>query len=211
LRAFETPMNNLKISTAQLEHKSGDKAYNLSVIEKLMEKTSREGSHAIAFHECSITGYKSFAVILTLLLSCLELLGQSEAIKKVHKKIAHIDSYKKYDIIKIDEPADLKTINKSLLELTNYSRRKDDQGKVEEKLAIPGGQCHRIYYFDKYRNLVFIKEKINQNDHTTVQNYYFDNNTLLAVTDDKSTDLLSQIDKTELRNRVKGYWRIEIK
>jgi predicted amidohydrolase len=50
-------MNNLKISTAQFEHKSGDKAYNLSVIEKLMEKASREGSHAIAFHECSITGY----------------------------------------------------------------------------------------------------------------------------------------------------------
>jgi hypothetical protein len=153
----------------------------------------------------------STAIVLIILLSCPALFGQSAAIKKVHKKIARIDSYKKYDIIKIDEPAYLKAINKNLLELVNYSRRKDDQGKVEETLAIPGGQCHRIYYFDKYRNVVFIKEKINLNDHITVQNYYFNNNTLIAVTDDKSTDLLSQIDKTELRNRIKGYWRIEIK
>jgi 5-aminopentanamidase len=50
-------MKNLKISTAQFEHKSGDKAYNLSVIEKLAGMAAREGSKAIAFHECSITGY----------------------------------------------------------------------------------------------------------------------------------------------------------
>ena len=50
-------MNNLKISTAQFENRSGDKKYNLSVIEKLSERASLEGSNAIAFHECSITGY----------------------------------------------------------------------------------------------------------------------------------------------------------
>ncbi len=53
-------MENLKIATAQFENKSGDKIYNLSVIEKLSEKAAREGAQAIAFHECSITGY-SFA------------------------------------------------------------------------------------------------------------------------------------------------------
>jgi len=53
-------MENLKIATAQFENKSGDKLYNLSVIEKLSEKAAREGAQAIAFHECSITGY-SFA------------------------------------------------------------------------------------------------------------------------------------------------------
>src|SRR6185436_4429415 len=53
-------MENLKIATAQFENKSGDKLYNLSVIEKLTEKAAREGAQAIAFHECSITGY-SFA------------------------------------------------------------------------------------------------------------------------------------------------------
>lgn len=50
-------MEKLKISTAQFENKSGDKNYNLSVIERLSEKASREGSNVIAFHECSITGY----------------------------------------------------------------------------------------------------------------------------------------------------------
>ena len=50
-------MNKLKIATAQFEHKSGDKGYNLSVIEKLAHQAAREGSQVIAFHECSITGY----------------------------------------------------------------------------------------------------------------------------------------------------------
>jgi len=50
-------MEKLKISTAQFENKSGDKKYNLSVIESLTEKASAEGSKVIAFHECSITGY----------------------------------------------------------------------------------------------------------------------------------------------------------
>ena len=50
-------MDNIKISTAQFENKSGDKKYNLSIIEKLAKKASQEGSNVIAFHECSITGY----------------------------------------------------------------------------------------------------------------------------------------------------------
>lgn len=50
-------MENLKISTAQFENKSGDKDYNLSVIEKLAKKAAEEGSEVIAFHECSVTGY----------------------------------------------------------------------------------------------------------------------------------------------------------
>jgi predicted amidohydrolase len=50
-------MNNIKISTAQFENKSGDKTYNLSVIDRLSKKAAKEGSDVIAFHECSITGY----------------------------------------------------------------------------------------------------------------------------------------------------------
>ncbi|MFO7256220.1 MAG: nitrilase family protein [Bacteroidota bacterium] len=53
-------MNPIKVSTAQFENRSGDKAYNLSVIELLAEKAAAEGSSVVAFHECSITGY-SFA------------------------------------------------------------------------------------------------------------------------------------------------------
>src|SRR6188768_2233404 len=50
-------MQNLKISSAQFEHKGGDKTYNLSVIERLSKKAKAQGVHIIAFHECSITGY----------------------------------------------------------------------------------------------------------------------------------------------------------
>ncbi len=57
-------MEKIKISTAQFENRSGDKAYNLSVIEKLARKAAQEGSRAIAFHECSVTGY-TFARHLT--------------------------------------------------------------------------------------------------------------------------------------------------
>jgi len=53
-------MENIKIATAQFENKSGDKTYNLSVIDRLANKAAQQGAHAIAFHECSITGY-SFA------------------------------------------------------------------------------------------------------------------------------------------------------
>lgn len=49
-------MDRIKISTAQFENRSGDKKYNLSVIERLSQKASSEGSNVIAFHECSITG-----------------------------------------------------------------------------------------------------------------------------------------------------------
>ena len=50
-------MDNIKISTAQFENRSGDKDYNLLKIESLAEKAALEGSHVIAFHECSVTGY----------------------------------------------------------------------------------------------------------------------------------------------------------
>jgi predicted amidohydrolase len=50
-------MNNIKISSAQFEHKSGDKNYNLSVIDSLSQKAKQQGADIIAFHECSITGY----------------------------------------------------------------------------------------------------------------------------------------------------------
>jgi predicted amidohydrolase len=50
-------MNRIKISAAQFENRSGDKEYNLSIIDKLSRKAAGEGSVAIAFHECSVTGY----------------------------------------------------------------------------------------------------------------------------------------------------------
>ena len=50
-------MENLRVSTAQFENKSGDKAYNLNIIDKMAGEAARDGAHAVTFHECSITGY----------------------------------------------------------------------------------------------------------------------------------------------------------
>lgn len=57
-------MDNLKIATAQFEHRSGDKAYNLSRIDELAGRAAAAGADAVAFHECSVTGY-TFARHLT--------------------------------------------------------------------------------------------------------------------------------------------------
>jgi predicted amidohydrolase len=50
-------MENLRIATAQFEHRSGDKAYNLEVIRRLSQRAAAAGAQAVAFHECSVTGY----------------------------------------------------------------------------------------------------------------------------------------------------------
>jgi predicted amidohydrolase len=57
-------MSTLRISTAQFEHKSGDKQYNLSEIERLSVCAAQQNAQAIAFHECAVTGY-AFARKLT--------------------------------------------------------------------------------------------------------------------------------------------------
>ncbi|MBC7744079.1 MAG: nitrilase [Flavobacterium sp.] len=77
-------MQKLKIATAQFEHKSDDKNYNLSVIEKLSQKASAKGSDVIAFHECSITGY-SFARHLSKeqMLTLAEFIPEGESISKL--------------------------------------------------------------------------------------------------------------------------------
>ena len=87
-------MEKIKISTAQFENKSGDKIYNLSVIERLAEKAAKEGSTIISFHECSITGY-TFARNLSKeqLLDLAELIPDGDSIMKL------TDIAKQHDII----------------------------------------------------------------------------------------------------------------
>lgn len=77
-------MEKIEIATAQFEHWSGDKAYNLSVIERLSEQAAKEGTKAIAFHECSVTGY-AFARHLSKdqMLELAEFIPAGESIKKL--------------------------------------------------------------------------------------------------------------------------------
>ncbi|MCW9707677.1 nitrilase family protein [Fodinibius salsisoli] len=48
---------HLNIAVAQFQPKDGDKAYNLSVIEKLTRQAKQEGADLISFHEMCITAY----------------------------------------------------------------------------------------------------------------------------------------------------------
>jgi predicted amidohydrolase len=77
-------MNNIKISSAQFEHKSGDKNYNLSVINSLSKKAKEQGADIIAFHECSVTGY-TFARHLSKdqMLALAEFIPEGESISKL--------------------------------------------------------------------------------------------------------------------------------
>ena len=79
-------MHRIKVSTAQFENRSCDKAYNLSVINKLSQKAASEGAQIIAFHECSITGY-SFARNLSkeALLNIAEFIPEGESINQLRE------------------------------------------------------------------------------------------------------------------------------
>ena len=74
-------MEEIRIATAQFEHKSNDKNYNLSVIDILSKQAAIEGAKMIAFHECSITGY-TFARNLskTQMLELAEIIPGGESI-----------------------------------------------------------------------------------------------------------------------------------
>jgi len=50
-------MQDIRIATAQFENKSGDKAYNLSIVESLTERAAQDGARIICFHELCLTGY----------------------------------------------------------------------------------------------------------------------------------------------------------
>ncbi len=82
-------MEQLKASTVQFEHKSGDKAYNLSVIDHFSKQAAEEGSKVIAFHECCITGY-TFTQNLSEheMLDLAEYLPESSSIKEL-TEISH--------------------------------------------------------------------------------------------------------------------------
>ena len=77
-------MNTWTIATAQFENRSGDKTYNLSVIEQLSQQAALHGAKVIAFHECAVTGY-SFARHLSkaALLDLAEFIPDGQSITRI--------------------------------------------------------------------------------------------------------------------------------
>jgi predicted amidohydrolase len=85
-------MNNIKMATAQFEHKSGDKEYNLSIIKGLAKSASEQGAKVIAFHECSVTGY-TFARNLSKeqMLELAEIIPNGQTIKNLQAIAVEFD------------------------------------------------------------------------------------------------------------------------
>lgn len=85
---------DLKIATTQFENKSGDKAYNLSVIDRMAKQAAAKGADVIAFHECSITGY-TYATRLNKqeMLDVAEVIPLGDSIQKL------VSIAEEYDII----------------------------------------------------------------------------------------------------------------
>lgn len=50
-------MRDIRIATAQFEHRDGDKVYNLGRIRDLSRVAASRGAEMVCFHECSITAY----------------------------------------------------------------------------------------------------------------------------------------------------------
>ncbi len=75
-------MEKIIVATVQFENRSGDKSYNLSVIENFSMKASLAGAKVVMFHECSITGY-SFARYLSSeqIFAIAEYIPDSESIR----------------------------------------------------------------------------------------------------------------------------------
>ncbi|MFI5152377.1 MAG: nitrilase family protein [Chitinophagales bacterium] len=79
-------MDKIIMSTAQFENKSGDKEFNLDIIDRISGRASRDGSNVVSFHECSITGY-SFARNLSKdeMLDIAEYIPEGQSIEAIRK------------------------------------------------------------------------------------------------------------------------------
>lgn len=84
--------NEIRISTAQFENRSGDKDYNLDVIARLASEAAAQGARAVAFHECSITGY-TFARHLSKeqMVDLAEFIPDGKSIQRLQEIAAHND------------------------------------------------------------------------------------------------------------------------
>ncbi len=50
-------MRDIRIASAQFEHRDGDKSYNLGRIRELAHRAAVQGAEIVCFHECSVTAY----------------------------------------------------------------------------------------------------------------------------------------------------------
>jgi len=50
-------MRDIRVATAQFEHRNNDKVYNLSRVRALTRRAVEQGAEIVSFHECCLSGY----------------------------------------------------------------------------------------------------------------------------------------------------------
>jgi len=50
-------MRDIRVATAQFEHRDDDKAYNLGRVRDLTRRAAEQGAEVVCFHECCLSGY----------------------------------------------------------------------------------------------------------------------------------------------------------
>lgn len=144
-------------------------------------------------------------LICFLCLVAAELFGQNTT---ADKKILEIESFKRYEIVKIDNKADLIQISDSTVEITevvNYQRKnKNDQsGKVTENSQNQFRQTKRTYYFNEKGVIFAIIDNIKFNDNTTNKvTYFFTGGQLTQVIDKNNIDITTSINRDKLYESI---------
>ena len=126
------------------------------------------------------------------------------------------ETFKKYEIIKIDSKEDLKLLSDSTTEVTemiNYLRKGNgnQSGKVTENSKTKNEEIKRTYYFNEQARLFAIIDHINTNDNKTRKlTYYFGGGQLLSVIDESNRDVTSTINKGLLYNWIRRIFSDQI-
>jgi hypothetical protein len=150
--------------------------------------------------------------ILLALIACISFTAsaQEALISKIEKKCIEIEKYKKYKVVSFDSLS-IKDLNETnhldIVAITDYSRKGDDFGKVEETVRTTNGLSHRTYYFSEEYKLLLIRDR---RSATETWSYYFDNHTLVSVIDNSRNDRIGDVDRKKLKNEIKSRWPIEI-
>lgn len=145
-------------------------------------------------------------LICTLYFASFGLFGQHT---DADKKIFEIESFKKYEIIKIDDKEGLKMLSDSTVEVTgmvNYLRKSNINraGKVTESSRSVVGMTERTYYFNDRYELFAIIDFIRDNTNVTRKlTYYFGSGELKEVLDENRKNVTTTIDKQQLYHWIR--------
>ncbi|MCB0489399.1 MAG: hypothetical protein KDC99_13045 [Cyclobacteriaceae bacterium] len=149
---------------------------------------------------------KIFRLCLSITLLSTSAAGQRAS---ADKKIIEIESFRRYQVVKIDGKEDLAVVSDSTIhvtEITNYTRRGKNRGmgKVTEHSNGANGSRLRTYYFNEAGKLFSMIESIRKRDSSIANlRYYFSGGRLAEVVDENGQNLTNSIDKNYLYSWIR--------